>query len=58
MKAFIKRLKEKYPTTLATGIAVSPGVVALIVPSSIAGPVVFAVLVAAIIVGNVVEFLF
>jgi hypothetical protein len=57
-KNIVTRIKEKYPLALQTGIAVSPGVVALFVPSSIAGPVVFAVLVAAIIVGNAVEFFF
>ena len=54
----ISRIKAKYPTTLAMGIAVSPGVVALIVPSSVAGPVVFSVLIGAIIIGNAIEFFF
>ena len=54
----ITRLKEKYPTALPVAIAVSPGVVALFTPAAIAGPVVFGTVIAAIIVGNAIEFFF
>jgi hypothetical protein len=57
-KNVITRLKEKYPTALPVAIAVSPGVVALFTPAAIAGPVVFGTVVAAIIVGNTIEFFF
>ncbi len=55
MKAFMKMLKEKYPFLLPISIAITPFVAAIITSS---GPVFVSVLVLAIVVGLVVEFLF